>query len=521
MLVALAIAVASCRGGTRPEPRIDAIEPNTVAHGSALAATISGDNFHTGLSVEVDTHAAARVNRVFSVWLGSTLVAKSSVEYVDRTTLEVEVPASLSVGVYDLKVTTPAGRSATLRDALTVFDTSAPQNDAAIVDAAVEASPEGGPAAGGAGADATGGTTATTENAGNSGDSAGAGGPPIDFGQTGGAPTAGTGGAAAGGMGGAVAVGAMGGAAGQAVEGGSAGSGVTTVDAHTTLWTDGRLLRDTCGQTVTLRGLQQMLGNDLPSENDWAGLMDEIAATGANAVRIHADTDAMTTADIDAVLGRLRTHGVIAIVTTPSHEWLGDANNHAMLVKHTATVMLDVWGPAYDDRARFATDAQAAITEVRAFGYEEPLVVLSNQYGRDLPALLEYGDVLVEADPLHNVVFEWDAYWGSSNWYQDLYGMTLSEGIAQVATASFPVVMGLIHYTEGSVGETLDYAEAMTLAQDRGVSWVWWDWCNPFNAVNSLSADCSRAGLTQVGIDIVQEHSAGIANTSTLACVGQ
>jgi hypothetical protein len=93
-----------------------------------------------------------------------------------------------------------------------------------------------------------------------------------------------------------------------------------------------------------------------------------------------------------------------------------------------------------------------------------PLVVLSNEYKRDLPALLQYGESLVVAEPPRNLVFEWDAYWGSDNWYQDLYGMTLSEGIAGVTAAKCPIVMGLVRYTEGLVGRTMDWAQAMTLA---------------------------------------------------------
>ena len=51
-----------------------------------------------------------------------------------------------------------------------------------------------------------------------------------------------------------------------------------------TMHVSGRQLLDSCGQPFVVRGVEQILGNQLPQGNDWLGLVREIASTGVNAV---------------------------------------------------------------------------------------------------------------------------------------------------------------------------------------------------------------------------------------------
>ncbi|MBN1605017.1 MAG: hypothetical protein JW940_00205 [Polyangiaceae bacterium] len=520
------LGVLSCHGGATSAPRIDSIEPNRVVHGSSVQATIVGANFQTGLDVRVDSRQAAKVDRVFAVWLGSIRVATSAVEYVGPTQLTIGVPPTLAVEAYDVKVTTPAGRSATLPDGLIVVDSAAAPSGSAAGGSASARGASG--YTGGYGADASGGSLPETETGGTSDASTGSGGSGLggasaspDAGEPVSGGTTGSAGSELAGAGQTMTLDAAG-------SGGSAGSDATGTAAaaagsdgapdglHTTLWTDGRLLKDTCGQVVTLRGVQQKLLAGVPSDGDWTGLMDQIAATGANAVRIIPDVAVLTLADLDAVMAKLHGYGIIAILAGPSFGWLND--NHAMLAKYSDRLILDVWLPSYDDRARFVRDGQAAVETVRSYGYTEPLVVSSNDNARDLPALLQYGETLVAADPGHNLMFGWYAYWGSSNLYQNRYGMSLSEGVSNAAAATFPIVMGLTQYTEGMLREDIEYADAVTQAQTHGMSWVWSTWYNPPSAINALSSDGTLNALTAAGAEVVTEHAAGIAKTSVLAC---
>lgn len=286
-----------------------------------------------------------------------------------------------------------------------------------------------------------------------------------------------------------------------------------------TLWTDGKALRDTCGNRLEIRGVEQILGAELPPGNDWTGLMDAIAQTGANAVRILPAVDTLTPSDVDAVLARITSHGMVAFVSPSSSDWFGRAEVRTMLAKHSAWLVLDAYGgAAYDDPTRFLSDARAAVEQVRAAGYQEPLTVISNQYGRDLPTTLEVGAAIVEADPLQNTILGWQARWGQSGWYQESYGMSLPEGIQAAARARFPIQLGLDRVTDEDTDETMDYEAAISAAQTEGLGWLWWDWYNPYGPQNNLSEDGSSANLTEVGQTVVRSHPASIARTSSLPC---
>lgn len=312
----------------------------------------------------------------------------------------------------------------------------------------------------------------------------------------------------------------MGGGAGHAAtEGGRAGAPSSIEPQHRTLWTDGRSLRDTCGELLVIRGAEQILGEELPPDNDWAGLIDEIALTGANAVRILPDVETLGISGVDAVLSRVEDRGMVAFLAAGDSSWLARDEVRVLLGKYSSLLVLEAYGGAeYDDRARFVSEAKARIAAVRSYGYEEPLIVSSNQFGRDLPVLLESGAEIVETDALENTILGWQAHWGDSGWYQDQYGMTVEQGISAVAELSFPVQLGLVLITDDDPTEYLDYPSAMNLTQELHIGWLWWDWYNPYGSTNNLSTDGSAQNLTEAGQDVVLGHAAGIRATSRLPC---
>jgi hypothetical protein len=535
-LLWVVVGVLSCRAGATPTPRIDSVEPSRIVHGSAAKVSIFGHHFRTGVDVELDSPQAAKVDRAFAVWLGHTRIADSAVTYAGPNQLAIDVPPTLAVGAYDVKVTTPSGRSASLPQGLTVVDSpvassSPAAGGATSVTPSGYSDPTGGSAALPA---ATGGVPDVSRVSGGAAGEGGAGGlrdrgvgadaasVAPEAGEPGSGGTMGSGGSEPGGAGqpeAGVSTGSSGSAGSDTAvaAAGATDAGGEPIEAHPTLWTDGRLLKDTCGRVVTLRGVEQRLTSGVPASG-WTGMMQQIGATGANAVRVIPDMAGLTASELDAAVATLHGQGMITLLAGLTFGWLSD--NRAMLAKYSDRLILDVWLAAYDDRARFARDAQAAVEQVRSYGYTEPLVVSSNDYGKDLPALLEFGETLLLADPAHNLVFGWDAYWGSSNRYQNLYGMSLSEGISSAAAASFPVIMALTQYPDGMFGESVAYADAMAVAQSQGVSWLWATWYNPPSAVNALSSDGTFDTLSALGVEVVTEHVDGIARSSQLACQG-
>jgi hypothetical protein len=291
-----------------------------------------------------------------------------------------------------------------------------------------------------------------------------------------------------------------------------------------TMRTEGRRLLDACGNVFVTRGVEQIFGNQLPEGNDWLGLLQEIAASGVNAVRILAGTNTLTVDDVDSLLQAVAEHQMVAYVTPYGNEagaWLGRPEVQRMLAKHERYILIDAFGePTFDDRDRFVAEATASLKRVREWGYRVPLTVTANQFGRDLPSILELGQQIAAADPLGNTVFGWQAYWSSTGYYQGHYGMSLEEGVRAAANAPFPVQLGLDRITDFPSDVTADFQTLMAATEANGIGWLWWDWYNPYGNENNLTHDGSVDNLTPTGRTVVETHSASVRNTANKACGG-
>jgi hypothetical protein len=292
--------------------------------------------------------------------------------------------------------------------------------------------------------------------------------------------------------------------------------------ARDTMTTSGRQLLDSCGNPFVTRGVEQIFGEQLPQGNDWVGLVEQIAASGVNAVRILASTDRLDTNDVDSLLDVVAEHGMVAYITPYGNEgmrWLEGQDVRAMLAEHEKYILIDAFGePTFDDRERFLTDSTDAIRQVRSWGYRVPLTVTANQFGRDLPSVLELGAEIVASDPLHNTVLGWQAYWSQGGYYQDTYGMSLTEAVDAIARAPFPIQLGLDRVTDFPASDTADYGTLMSATQAHGVGWLWWDWFNPYGNENNLTENGSAAALTATGSSVIKTHAASVENTAKLSC---
>ncbi|HKO91539.1 MAG TPA: hypothetical protein VJU61_10325 [Polyangiaceae bacterium] len=292
--------------------------------------------------------------------------------------------------------------------------------------------------------------------------------------------------------------------------------------ASATMYTSGQRLLDSCGNVFVTRGVEQIFGNQLPEGNDWVGLLEQIAQSGVNAVRILAGTDTLGVDDVDALLDTVADHGLVAYITPYGNEagdWLGRPEVRSMLAKHEKYILIDAFGePTFDDRQRFVSEATAALQRVRAWGYRVPLTVTANQFGRDLPSLLELGARIVAADPLANTVLGWQAYWGQNGYYQQTYGMSLTEGVAAAKSAPFPIQLGLDRVTDFPSSQTADYEALLAATEQSGIGWLWWDWYNPYGNENNLTHDGSATNLTPTGRTVVNSHAASVQKTARRAC---
>jgi len=290
---------------------------------------------------------------------------------------------------------------------------------------------------------------------------------------------------------------------------------------HTsTMRVSGRQLLDSCGQPFVVRGVEQILGEQLPAGNDWLGLVREIASTGANAVRILPGVNTLTTENIDEILTFVGQQGMVAFIDplNSDGDWYARDDVKAMLKKHESFIIIDAYGePQYDDLDKWRAEAKEALVHMRSLGYEVPFTVYANQFGRGLPSLFDFGAEILAADPLHNTFLGWQAYWGNNGYYQETYGYSLTEAVDAIVESGLPIQLGLDHITDLPSTEA-DYGTLMQAAQENGVGWLWWDFYNPYGAENNLTEDGTRANATSTGADVLVNHSASIARTAKLAC---
>jgi hypothetical protein len=299
---------------------------------------------------------------------------------------------------------------------------------------------------------------------------------------------------------------------------GAPSTGAAPVPSNT-LRVSGRQLLDTCGQPFVVRGVEQILGNQLPEGNDWLGLVRQIASTGANAVRILPSVNTLTLENVDEILTYIGEQGMVAFIDPLNgHDWYAQDDVRAMLKKHERFIIIDAYGePQYDNIEQWRAEAKAALVNMRALGYEVPFTVYANQFGRGLPSLFDYGAEILAADPLHNTFLGWQAYWGNNNYYQEYYGYSLTEAVDAIVDSGLPIQMGLDHITDMPSTEA-DYGTLMQSAEENGVGWLWWDFYNPYGAENNLTVDGTVDNLTATGSAVLETHPASIANTAKLAC---
>jgi mannan endo-1,4-beta-mannosidase len=297
---------------------------------------------------------------------------------------------------------------------------------------------------------------------------------------------------------------------------------------------EGRFLVDDCGNRVIMRGVEQIinLGVGPNYSNDLIWLIDEIAFTGANAIRLLPY--AWITAEelgLAAVLDRAIGHGIVVILSPTDWDsdfedsdeyqnWFIREDIQPVLATRQQSIIIEALCEVRTrDSERWIQRALYGISFMRSHGYTGTLSVISNAYGRDLPTTLEHGASVIATDPLGNTMINWQAYWGRSNWYQENdYFMTLHQAMEYVRDLNYPVQVGIIRYPDS--GDEMDYLGVMADAEAFDIGWLWWDWYNPYGQWgNHLTSEGTFDTLTDFAAEIVITDENSIQNTSIRPCL--
>jgi hypothetical protein len=151
-----------------------------------------------------------------------------------------------------------------------------------------------------------------------------------------------------------------------------------------------------------------------------------------------------------------------------------------------------------DSDEAWLSQAKNRITDMRDLGYEHVLFISSRVYGRNPHTILDHAQEIADFDPLNKLVFYVQMYWGwneslNRNWYEDQYDMSISEAMEAFSQLNVPVEAGI---NARDIGDHpwIDYQTLMSAAKEHQISWLWWDWYNPYNGMMFSISSSGRYG---------------------------
>lgn len=101
---------------------MSSVSPGVVSAALATLVRIEGSNFYGFASLELGESNAVSLDRDFEVLVGELSLGGDQVTLIDSNTLDITLPSGLPLGLHDVTVTNPSGRSDTLEDALRIVD---------------------------------------------------------------------------------------------------------------------------------------------------------------------------------------------------------------------------------------------------------------------------------------------------------------------------------------------------------------------------------------------------------------
>lgn len=275
------------------------------------------------------------------------------------------------------------------------------------------------------------------------------------------------------------------------------------INAHQTFYVEGRNLKDPCGNTVILKGV-----NKMNIWTDQAGAsFPEIAQTGANAVRIVWEVNEGGSPTNDATLDNLIALCIaqkmipIVEVHDATCNWAGLQSLVdywkrpailSIINKYKHAMLLNIGNEVGDysvTAAQFQAGYNSAVSQLRTAGITVPLMIDAPNCGNDIDVLLQTGQNIITADPLHNILFSVHTYWPMNDApYPNANpnvpphsGYGTQTFITTKFEAAFNANLPLL------VGELANYG-----------AWNWnYDFCQQYGQVNYqwIASECQRLGI--------------------------
>jgi mannan endo-1,4-beta-mannosidase len=287
---------------------------------------------------------------------------------------------------------------------------------------------------------------------------------------------------------------------------------------------EGREILDPCGEPFVMRGVN----HPTIFVDRQGAAMEEIAETGANAVRIFwfATRDVPLAAAEDAVMAAV-DNGMVPMIELhdstckwdlePIVEYWTRPESVEFIRRHEAYLMVNIANEASAPSSEAFRDAYVEIVErMREAGIHTPLVIDGSRCGRDYEVLFEHGAELLDADPDHNLVF-------SAHLYDALDPDELTAVLEESIELDLPFIVGeFTHRSPPGCGNQIEYAHLISEAERLGIGWLAWSWGDD-DPDSHWNSDCPQFDMTRTfsfeslegwGKEVAVDHPASIANTA-------
>jgi mannan endo-1,4-beta-mannosidase len=275
---------------------------------------------------------------------------------------------------------------------------------------------------------------------------------------------------------------------------------------HAQMQVQGRFLYNKCGQKVTIRGIEHMLYyQDINQQ-----MLPEIGKTGANAIRVLLDPGISGTTLRQILTKCINEQKMyVSVGVWSGQDFFFRTDIKPVLIEFEDNIILHAFGePNYEttpDDARWKRESISVINRFRQAGFKAPIDIQTTTYGRDPNPILRSGQVVFDADPLHNIIFGCQLYWG--DWYTGLYGMTIAEACQRFATLNYPVQVGACPSDcNDDCGR-----QAWDESFKNGLGCMWWSWTGD---EFELSGNGNFNNLTTDGQYVVNTSQYSITKTS-------
>ena len=268
----------------------------------------------------------------------------------------------------------------------------------------------------------------------------------------------------------------------------------------------GKGLYDPNGERILARGVENSFGIALSEDGRF---IDEIAKTGANAIRIlpNLAPGQLTLAQIENLIAKAKGYGMIVYISPAPPipagsskdeecwKWFERDDVYAMLGKYRDFIIIDgVQEHTAPDANVWAASCKTAIDRLRRKGYTVPLLMMSNDYGRNHETIINKAAEVFNHDPLKNTFFNVQAYW-DQNWsgVKKYSTELILERIPQLAALNYCVQIGITPWAEGAPCDNgfVDFKTAMAECQKYNLGWLVWDWHNPYEWSHVFSVTTS------------------------------